>query len=84
MTYGYEQLSLTGHARVLKVAAYGSNGQVRKRKDKKQSYARVKTRTYGTSFPLRVIPSQNKIEVFMNTKKLFTWGLPHELIFYIY
>ena len=23
MTYGYEQLSLVGHARVLKVAAYG-------------------------------------------------------------
>ena len=44
MTYGYEQLSLVGHALVLKVAAYGSNGQVQKRKDKKQSYARVKTK----------------------------------------
>ena len=51
MTYGYEQLSLVGHALVLKVAAYGSNGQVQKRKDKKQSYARVKTKTDGTSFP---------------------------------
>jgi len=44
MTYGYEQLSLAGHGRVLKVAAYGSNWEVQKRKDKKQSYARVKTR----------------------------------------
>ena len=84
MTYGYEQLSIVGHARVLKVAAYGSNGLVQKRKDKKQSYARVKTKTDGTSFPLQVIPSQNKIEVFTNVKKLFTRGLPHELSFYIY
>ena len=83
MTYGYEQLSLAGHARVLKVAAYGSNGQVQKRKDKKQSYAWVKTKTDVTCFPLRMIPSQNKIEVFTNVKKLFTRGLPHELIFYI-
>ena len=44
MTYDYEQLSLVGHARVLKVAAYGSNRQVQKRKNKKQSYARVKIR----------------------------------------
>ena len=52
MTYGYEQLSLAGHARVLKVAAYGSNGQVRKRKDKKQSYARVKTKNRCDMLPL--------------------------------
>ena len=32
MTYGYEQSSLTGHAQVLKVAAYGTNGQVQKKK----------------------------------------------------
>ena len=36
-TYGYEQPSLTGHARVLKVAAYGTNGQVQKRKDKNKA-----------------------------------------------
>ena len=52
MTYGYEQLSLVGHARVLKVAAYGPNGQVRKTKDKKQSYARVKTRNGWDKLPL--------------------------------
>jgi len=34
MTYGYEQLSFTGHARVLMVAAYGSTGRCKKRKDK--------------------------------------------------
>ena len=44
MTYGYEQLSLVGHDRVLKVVAYGTNGQVRKRKDKNKSYARIKTK----------------------------------------
>ena len=27
-TYGYEQLSLVGHARALKVAAYETNGHV--------------------------------------------------------
>ena len=37
MTYGYEQLSLLGHAQVLKVAAYGTNGQVQKRKDKNKA-----------------------------------------------
>ena len=37
MTYGYEQPSLAGYARVLKVAAYGTNGQVRKRKDKNKA-----------------------------------------------
>ena len=52
MTYGYEQLSLAGHAWVLKVAAYGSNGQVRKRKDKKQSYARIKTKNGWDMLPL--------------------------------
>ena len=52
MTYGYEQLSLTGHARVLKVAAYESNRQVQKRKDKKRSYARVKTRNGWDKLPL--------------------------------
>ena len=76
MTYGYEQLSLMGHARVLKVAAYGSNGQVQKRMDKKQSYARVKIKTNGTSFPLQVIPSQNKIEEFTNVKKTIHMGAP--------
>ena len=30
MTYGYEQLSLVGYARVLKVAAYGSMGRSEK------------------------------------------------------
>jgi len=52
MTYDYEQLSLVGHARVLKVATYGSNGQVRKRKDKKQSYARVKIKNGWDKLPL--------------------------------
>ena len=42
-TYGYEQPSPTGHAQALKkAAAYGTNGQVRKRKDKNNSYARIK------------------------------------------
>ena len=79
MTYGYEQLSLARHAQVLKVAAYGSTGRC----EKKQNYARVKTRADGTSFPSQVISSQNRIEIFTNVK-LFTWGLPHELVFYIY
>ena len=52
MTYGYEQLSLVGHARVLKVAAYRSNGQVRKRKDKKQSYDRIKRKNGWDMLPL--------------------------------
>ena len=30
MTYGYEQLSLVGHVRVLKVVAYGSTGRCEK------------------------------------------------------
>ena len=30
MTYGYEQLSLAGHARILKVAAYESMGRCEK------------------------------------------------------
>ena len=34
MTYGYEQLSLVGHARVLKVAAYGSMGRCKKERTK--------------------------------------------------
>ena len=37
MTYGYEQPSLAGNAQVLKVAAYGTNGQVQKRKDKNKA-----------------------------------------------
>ena len=37
MTYGYEQPSLAGYAQVLKVAVYGTNGQVRKRKDKNKA-----------------------------------------------
>ena len=45
MTYGYEQPSPAGHAQVLKKAAtYGTNRQVQKRKDKNNSYARIKTR----------------------------------------
>ena len=52
MTYGYKQLSLIGHTRVLKVVAYGSNRQVRKRKDKKQRYARVKTKNGWDKLPL--------------------------------
>ena len=45
MTYGYEEPSPAGHAQVHKKAtAYGTNGQVRKRKDKNNSYARIKTR----------------------------------------
>ena len=36
-TYGYEQSSLAGHAQVLKVAAYETNGQVQKRKDKNKA-----------------------------------------------
>jgi hypothetical protein len=36
-TYGYEPLSLTGHALVLKVVAYGTNGQVRRRKDENKA-----------------------------------------------
>ena len=44
-TYGHEQSSPVGHAQVLKkAAAYGTNGQVRKRKDKNKSYARIKIR----------------------------------------
>ena len=44
-TYGYEQPSPAGHAQALKkAAAYVTNGQVRKRKDKNNSYARIKTR----------------------------------------
>ena len=36
-TYGYEQPSPAGHAQALKKAtAYGTKGQVQKRKDKKQ------------------------------------------------
>ena len=34
MTYDYEQPSLVGHTWVLKVAAYGTNGLVQKRKNK--------------------------------------------------
>jgi len=34
MTYGYEQLSLAGHAWVLKVAAYGSTGRCKKERTK--------------------------------------------------
>ena len=34
MTYGYERLSLAGHARVLKVAAYGSTGRCEKERTK--------------------------------------------------
>ena len=37
MTYGYEQPSLAGHARVLKVVVYGTNGQAQKRKDKNKA-----------------------------------------------
>ena len=37
MTYDYEQSSLAGHAWVLKVVAYGTNGQVWKRKDKNKA-----------------------------------------------
>ena len=45
MTYGYEEPSPVGHAQVhKKAAAYGTNGQVRKTKDKNKSYARKKTR----------------------------------------
>ena len=80
MTYGYEQLSLAGHAWVLKVASYGSTGRREKERTKKQNSARVKTRADGTSFPSQVISSQNEIEIFTNVK-LFTWGLPHKLIF---
>ena len=34
MTYGYEHLSLAGHAQVLKVAAYGSTGGRKKERRK--------------------------------------------------
>ena len=37
MTYGYEQPSLVRHAQVLKVVAYETNRQVRKRKDKNKA-----------------------------------------------
>ena len=33
-TFGYEQLSLMGHARVLKVVAYGSTGRCKKERTK--------------------------------------------------
>ena len=36
-TYGYEQLSLTGHAQVLKVAAYGSMGRCEKERTKNKA-----------------------------------------------
>ena len=51
MTYSYVQLSLAGHAQVLKVAAYSSNEQVPERKNKKQSYARVKMRNGWDKLP---------------------------------
>ena len=71
-----------GHARVLKVAAYGSNGQVQKRKNKKQSYARVKIRNgWDKAFPYEVIPSQNKIVVFMKTQNCLHRGFPMNLSF---
>ena len=54
---------------------------MRKRKDKKQSYARVKTKTDGTSFPLQVIPSQNKIEAFTNVTNYSHRGFPMNLSF---
>ena len=37
MTYGYEQPRLAGHAQVLKVATYGTNWQVQKRKDQNKA-----------------------------------------------
>ena len=37
MTYGCEQSSFMGHAWVLKVTAYGTNGQVQKRKNKNKA-----------------------------------------------
>ena len=37
MTYGYEQPNLEGHVQVLKVAAYGTNGEVQKIKDKNKA-----------------------------------------------
>ena len=56
---------------------------MQKRKDKKQSYARIKTRVDRTSFPSQVISSQkNELKIFTNVK-LFTRGLPYEFIFYI-
>ena len=71
-----------GHAWVLKVVADGSTGRCEKERTKKQNYARVKTRADGTSFPSQVISSQNELRIFMNVK-LFTRGLPHELISYM-
>ena len=37
----------------------------------------------GQAPPYEVIPSQNEVNVFMDTK-MFTQGLPHELIPYTY
>ena len=37
MTYGYEQLSLMGHARVLKVAGYGTTGKCEKERIKNKA-----------------------------------------------
>ena len=51
MTYGYKQLSLAGHAQVLKVVGYGSNEQVQRRNNKTQSYARVKIRNGWDKLP---------------------------------
>ena len=42
--YGYEQPNLGAMPRAPKVAPYGTNGQVRERKDKNKSYAKINTR----------------------------------------
>ena len=60
MTYGYKQLSLTGHAQVLKVVAYGTNGLVRKRKDKNRAMLGKNKEWIGQASPYKVIPSQKQ------------------------
>ena len=65
----------------LRLQPTGQMGRCERERIKNKSYARVKTRTDGTSFPLQVIPSQNKIEVFTNVKNYSHGGTPTNLSF---
>lgn len=53
---------------------------MRKEKDTKQSYARIKTKTGETSFPSQaILVTKRNLKTNMNIK-LFTWGLPHDCL----
>jgi len=64
-----------------KVAAYGTNGQVQERKNKKQNYAKEKLRNEREQAPPNgAIPSQKtKLTVVIKHIVMFTQGLPHKL-----